>query len=146
MATQASIVVRHLRGLTAVRAAADPDGQLLERFAARREGKAFEELVRRHGPMVLGVCRRVLGGWHDAEDAFQATFLILAKKAATITGPGSVVGEHSVIFSGPYERIELTHRAEDRMIFARGAIKAACWARGRKPGHYSMADVLGIGC
>ncbi|EKS30168.1 4-hydroxy-tetrahydrodipicolinate reductase [Afipia felis] len=63
---------------------------------------------------------------------------------ATLRG-GTVTGDHSVIFSGPYERIELTHRAEDRMIFARGAIKAACWARGRKPGHYSMADVLGIG-
>jgi 4-hydroxy-tetrahydrodipicolinate reductase len=58
---------------------------------------------------------------------------------------GSVVGEHSVIFAGPAERIELTHKAEDRMIFARGALKAALWARGQKPGLYSMADVLGIG-
>jgi 4-hydroxy-tetrahydrodipicolinate reductase len=57
---------------------------------------------------------------------------------------GSVVGEHSVIFAGPAERVELVHRAEDRMIFARGAIKAALWARGRKPGLYSMADVLGL--
>jgi len=57
---------------------------------------------------------------------------------------GTVVGEHSVIFAGPAERIELTHRAEDRMIFARGALHAALWARGRKPGLYSMADVLGL--
>jgi len=57
---------------------------------------------------------------------------------------GSVVGEHSVIFAGPAERIELTHRAEDRMIFARGALRAALWARGQKPGLYSMADVLGL--
>jgi 4-hydroxy-tetrahydrodipicolinate reductase len=57
---------------------------------------------------------------------------------------GTVVGEHSVIFAGPYERIELVHKAEDRMIFARGAIKAALWARGQKPGLYSMADVLGL--
>jgi 4-hydroxy-tetrahydrodipicolinate reductase len=57
---------------------------------------------------------------------------------------GTVVGEHSVIFAGPYERIELVHRAEDRMIFARGAVKAALWARNRKPGLYSMADVLGL--
>jgi 4-hydroxy-tetrahydrodipicolinate reductase len=57
---------------------------------------------------------------------------------------GTVVGEHSVIFAGPHERIELAHRAEDRMIFARGAIKAALWARGRKPGLYGMADVLGL--
>jgi 4-hydroxy-tetrahydrodipicolinate reductase len=58
---------------------------------------------------------------------------------------GSVVGEHSVIFAGPAERVELTHRAEDRMIFARGALKAALWARSQKPGLYSMADVLGLG-
>jgi 4-hydroxy-tetrahydrodipicolinate reductase len=57
---------------------------------------------------------------------------------------GTVVGEHSVIFAGTAERIELTHKAEDRMIFARGALKAALWARGQKPGLYSMADVLGL--
>jgi 4-hydroxy-tetrahydrodipicolinate reductase len=57
---------------------------------------------------------------------------------------GSVVGEHRVIFAGPAERIELTHRAEDRMIFARGALHAALWARGQKPGLYAMTDVLGL--
>lgn len=57
---------------------------------------------------------------------------------------GTVVGEHSVIFAGPHERIELVHKAEDRMIFARGALRAALWARGQKPGLYSMADVLGL--
>jgi 4-hydroxy-tetrahydrodipicolinate reductase len=57
---------------------------------------------------------------------------------------GSVVGDHTVIFAGPSERIELTHRAEDRTIFANGAVRAALWARGQKPGYYSMADVLGI--
>jgi 4-hydroxy-tetrahydrodipicolinate reductase len=57
---------------------------------------------------------------------------------------GTVVGEHNVIFAGPAERIELGHRAEDRMIFARGAVKAALWAKGKKPGLYSMADVLGL--
>ena len=57
---------------------------------------------------------------------------------------GSVVGDHTVIFAGPAERIELAHKAEDRMIFARGAMRAALWARGRKPGLYSMADVLGL--
>lgn len=62
---------------------------------------------------------------------------------ATLRG-GSVVGDHSVIFAGPGERIELTHRAEDRGIFARGALRAALWARGRKPGLYSMFDVLGL--
>ena len=57
---------------------------------------------------------------------------------------GTVVGEHSVIFAGPHERIELVHKAEDRMIFARGALTAALWARKQKPGLYSMADVLGL--
>ena len=57
---------------------------------------------------------------------------------------GSVVGEHSVIFAGPAERVELVHKAEDRMIFARGALHAALWARTQKPGLYSMMDVLGL--
>jgi len=57
---------------------------------------------------------------------------------------GSVVGEHTVIFAGQAERIELVHRAEDRMIFARGALHAAAWARQQKPGLYSMMDVLGL--
>jgi len=57
---------------------------------------------------------------------------------------GTVVGDHSVIFAGPGERLEFVHRAEDRTIFARGAIKAALWARGKAPGLYSMADVLGL--
>lgn len=58
---------------------------------------------------------------------------------------GSVVGEHSVIFAGAAERIELVHKAEDRVIFARGALHAALWARTQKPGLYSMMDVLGLG-
>ncbi len=62
---------------------------------------------------------------------------------ATLRG-GNVVGDHTVIFAGDGERIELTHRATDRGIFARGAIKAAIWGKGRAPGLYSMADVLGI--
>ncbi len=57
---------------------------------------------------------------------------------------GTVVGEHTVVFAGPYERLELTHRAEDRSLFANGAVKAAIWARGQQPGFYSMADVLGL--
>ena len=62
---------------------------------------------------------------------------------ATLRG-GSVVGEHEVVFAGEGERIVLSHLAGDRAIFARGAVKAALWARGRKPGLYSMFDVLGL--
>lgn len=58
---------------------------------------------------------------------------------------GTVVGDHTVTFAGPFERIELTHRAEDRSIFARGALAAASWGQGKKPGLYSMRDVLGLG-
>jgi 4-hydroxy-tetrahydrodipicolinate reductase len=57
---------------------------------------------------------------------------------------GSVVGDHKVIFAGPGERLELAHKAEDRGIFARGAVRAALWGKGRKPGLYSMQDVLGL--
>jgi 4-hydroxy-tetrahydrodipicolinate reductase len=62
---------------------------------------------------------------------------------ATLRG-GTVVGEHSVVFAGAGERIELVHRAEDRAIFARGAVRAALWGRDRPPGYYTMADVLGL--
>ncbi|WP_422928729.1 sigma-70 family RNA polymerase sigma factor [Singulisphaera sp. PoT] len=68
------------------------DGQLLERFLADRDASAFDALVKRHGPMVLGVCRAVLRDKHDAEDAFQATFLILVRKAGTIRGCDALGG------------------------------------------------------
>jgi 4-hydroxy-tetrahydrodipicolinate reductase len=62
---------------------------------------------------------------------------------ATLRG-GSVVGDHTVMFAGPAERIELTHKAESRDIFARGAVRAALWGMDKKPGLYSMTDVLGL--
>lgn len=62
---------------------------------------------------------------------------------ATLRG-GTVAGEHSVIFAGPEERLTLSHSAENRMIFARGAVKAACWLIGKPAGRYCMNDVLGL--
>jgi 4-hydroxy-tetrahydrodipicolinate reductase len=62
---------------------------------------------------------------------------------ATLRG-GTVVGDHTVMFAGPHERIELSHKAEDRSLFASGALTAALWGRGKAPGLYSMADVLGL--
>ena len=66
------------------------DCQLLERFLAGREEAAFTLLVQRHGPMVLAVCRRLLGDSHSAEDSFQATFLVLVRRAASIRKKSSV--------------------------------------------------------
>ncbi len=75
------------------------DGQLVERYVDRREEAVFEAIVHRHGPMVWGVCRRVLRDHHDAEDAFQATFLVLARKASSIV-PRQMVGNwlHGVAY------------------------------------------------
>src|SRR5262245_52481070 len=62
-----------------------PDARLLELFIGGRDEAAFAALVRRHGPMVLGVCRQLLGDANDADDAFQATFLVLVRKASSIS-------------------------------------------------------------
>src|SRR5438874_10951954 len=86
---------------------AAPDAQLLERFAAARDEGAFELLAGRHGPLVLGVCRRVLGDAHEAEDAFQATFLLLARKASSVARHPSAGGWlHTVAY-----RVALRARA-----------------------------------
>jgi RNA polymerase sigma factor (sigma-70 family) len=83
--TQLDPVLRHVRRLAGTPPGREAsDSQLLQRFAAGREEVAFAALVQRHGPLVLGVCRRVLRHEQDAEDAFQATFLTLARNAASI--------------------------------------------------------------
>jgi RNA polymerase sigma factor (sigma-70 family) len=93
MATgQVNRILHSLRRLAEGRGlAGQTDGQLLDGFISRRDESAFEELLRRHGPMVLGVCRRVLGHVHDAEDAFQATFMVLVRKARSVV-PRDLVG------------------------------------------------------
>ena len=81
-------VVEYIRGLVvAPDLLSLTDSELLKRFLAQRDEGAFEALVRRHGPMVLGLCRRVLREPQDAEDAFQAAFLVLVRKAASIAKP-----------------------------------------------------------
>jgi len=78
-------VLRHIHRLAGVPdTGVLTDKQLLERFASERDDAAFAALVERHGPMVLGVCRRLLGHAQDAEDVFQATFLVLARRAASV--------------------------------------------------------------
>jgi RNA polymerase sigma factor (sigma-70 family) len=90
---QACTVLQHIRRLAGSRHRdLPPDGQLLESFLARRDEAAFAALVRRHGPMVLSVCRGVLRNEHDAEDAFQAAFLVLARKADAIRNRDCVGG------------------------------------------------------
>src|SRR5436305_4128633 len=85
-------VIEHVRRAVLRRGAdARTDGQMLGQFVRDRDETSFEALVRRHGPMVLGVCRRVLRNGHDAEDAFQATFLVLVRKAASVK-PREMVG------------------------------------------------------
>jgi RNA polymerase sigma factor (sigma-70 family) len=83
--TRIGVVVRDLRRLADTDSSADAtDSELLERFSRRHEEAAFDALLRRHGPMVLGLCRRLLGNPHDADDVFQATFILLARKAGAI--------------------------------------------------------------
>jgi RNA polymerase sigma factor (sigma-70 family) len=84
-ASPISKVLDHIRRIALRQEAARlTDGQLLERFIKRRDDAAFDAIARRHGPMVMGVCQRILRNRHDAEDAFQATFLVLVRKAASI--------------------------------------------------------------
>jgi len=104
-----------------------PSGTALLLGDAAAEGRGVD---------LAGNSVRVRDGYTGARETGTIGF-------ATLRG-GSVVGDHSVIFAGPGERITLSHNAEDRTIFARGAVKAALWARDKKPGLYSMLDVLGL--
>jgi len=108
-------LLRHL-GRAALRGGPElADADLLERWLSLRDGSAFEALVWRHGPMVLGVCRRVLGNAADAEDAFQATFLVLVRKAASVV-PRSRVGSwlHGVAHRTALKGWEMNSRRRKR--------------------------------
>ena len=95
-----------------------------------------EAAARGRGVELNAVAERVRDGRTGARVAGKIGF-------ANLRG-GDVVGEHTVILAGPGERVELTHRAADRSIFARGAIRAALWTKGKDPGLYNMRDVLGV--
>src|SRR5262245_46120761 len=82
----------HFKRLAPAGAGEWTDGELVERFVRQRDEAAFEALVRRHGPLVLGVGRRILHHDQDAEDVFQATFLILARQAASRRWQASIAG------------------------------------------------------
>jgi RNA polymerase sigma factor (sigma-70 family) len=127
-------VLRHVRRLSeAVDLAEAGDGALLERFISDQDQAAFAQLVRRHGPMVLGVARRVLGNAEDAEDVFQATFLLLARKAAAVRKRDSV----GSFLHGVAHRLALKARARHQVRLARERQtpvrttaepdSAACW-------------------
>ncbi len=134
------------------------DGELLERYVARRDGAAFETLVRRHGKMVLAVCRRVTGHQQDAEDAFQATFLVLARKAVSVR-PRCHVGNW--LYGVAYrialkarERVSRARTLEHRVSEARGPMSTSPPDQGeeircvldeelaRLPDRYRVAVVL----
>src|SRR5262249_1482401 len=89
--SQTGDILRQVHRLVAPRRVGQlSDCELLQRFARERDEEAFAALLRRHGPLVFGACWRVLHNPHDAEDVFQATFLVLARKAAALPWRGSV--------------------------------------------------------
>src|SRR5262249_49623855 len=102
------------------------DRQLLECFLTRQDEAAFAALLRRHGPMVLGVCRRVLRHTEDAEDAFQATFLILVRKAAAIRKREAVASWlHRAAFRAALEANAARRRSRERQVSAMPETEAA---------------------
>src|SRR5438552_14007125 len=112
------------------------DGQLLTRFLAQRDEEAFAALVRRHGAMVISVCRRILGNAADADDAFQTTFLVLVRKARSLKSR-SVLGDW---LHGVAKRSALKARASAQ----RRRVKEQAMARSESPGAEPRDDWLPI--
>src|SRR5262245_46742388 len=116
------------------------DRQLLERFTTARDEAAFEALVARFGPMILGVCRRVLWDEEDVEDAFQATFLVLVRKSRTL-GPRVALG---CWLYGVACRVALRARAQAarRQVRERQGCAAEGWAEDQSPARLELAEIL----
>jgi hypothetical protein len=134
---------------------AQGDGQLLRQFASRRDEVAFAALLQRHGPLVFEVCRRLLGDRHDAEDAFQATFLVLARKAGSVRrGEALAAWLHRVALNvsrtlrawsgGPRE---LRHPSAREGLSTDGAVRATILTRGamRNASLATLVVLAGLG-
>src|SRR5262249_44050161 len=138
-AGQLQSAVHYLRNLALAREGGQvTDAELLERFIAHRDEGAFELLLGRHGPMVLGVCRRVLGNAADAEDAFQATFMVLVRKATSIV-PRTRVGSW---LHGVAHKTALMAQAMSRARRAKEREAAA--ARGRNAADDTAEPLLEV--
>ena len=137
-----SVVLWHLRAMVASEQKGQlADRQLLERFVTRREEEAFAALVRRHAAMVWSVCRRVLPCWHDAEDAFQATFLILARKAGSAGTRGSLGGWlHQVAY---HTAVKARAQAASRQRHERQVVDPAVSTPREQPTVDPLAEVTG---
>src|SRR5437867_210951 len=108
-------VIQHIRKLTASQAGEGlTDSQLLERFSLQRDETAFAALLVRHGAVVWKVCRHVLHNDHDAEDAFQATFLVLARKASSVHSVGSWLHKVAFLSAMELKRKVVRRRAHEK--------------------------------
>src|SRR5438270_10690012 len=117
------LAMRETEGLT--------EADLWERYVQERDEAAFETLVRRHGPMVLGVCRRILRNEQDAEDAFQATFLVLVRRAASLQSPSTIANWlHGVAYRTALEARSAAarRRAREATIRVRTVMPEDPWA------------------